>query len=377
MLNRAGITSLHTVLLWSIVSMILAGSSGAVEPVVQPARDGIFDAFETHPLVGLGELHGLANGMAFNVSLVMDPRFADTVGNVVVEFGASQHQDILDRYLAGEDVTYSEISKVWRDTVAWNPTVAGIGYQTFFASVRAVNLSLPSDHRVRVWLSEPPINWSTIHTKEEWQQIYDQREYHADELITREILDRGKKALVIYSVGHFLSYPWPSTWPRPTAGTEVMGEIVERTHPGSYYVVATYAGYYQKPGCSTKLEAEMNWPKQVLISPVRDTPLEDTLMRPECMRPVEGIEPPLPAAELARLEKRFFEMETGVAGDALLYLAPAAELIPMPMDPTIWMDVDYYEELARRMQIRSGRPPPSFAEFLSIFAGQPRSLWTP
>ena len=105
----------------------------------------------------------------------------------------------------------------------------------------------------------------------------------------------------------------------------------------------------------------MNRPKEVLIAPVRDTPLVDALMRPECMRPVEGIDPPLPAEELVRLEKRFYEMDTGVAGDALLYLAPAAELIPMPMDPTMWMDVDYYEELGRRMQIRNGRPPPAFA----------------
>ena len=170
-----------------------------------------------------------------------DPRFAATVGNVVVEFGASQHQDILDRYLAGEDVPYSELSKVWRNTVAWNPTVLGVGYQTFFAQVRAVNLSLPPGRRIRVWLSEPPIDWSAIHTKEAWQQIYDQREHHAADVIVREILERGKKALVIYGTGHFFSFPWPSTMPVPSAGTATLGEIVERTHPGAFYLSPSMA----------------------------------------------------------------------------------------------------------------------------------------
>src|SRR5690606_21807717 len=93
--------------------------------------------------------------------------------------GPSQHQDILDRYLGGEDVPYSEIAKVWRNTVNWSSTVTGVGYQTFFAQVRAVNESLPSGQHIRVLLGEPPIDWSSISTGDEWQKIYDQREQHA------------------------------------------------------------------------------------------------------------------------------------------------------------------------------------------------------
>jgi hypothetical protein len=369
--RRPGITSTLAALLWAILPIALAG---AAEPVVRPAMDGIFAAFETHPLVGLGDLHELANEEAFYATLARDPRFAATVGNVVAEFGASQHQDILDRYLAGEDVPYSEISKVWRNTVAWNPTVIGIGYQTFFAQVRAVNLALPPGRRIRVWLSEPPIDWSAIHTREAWQRIYDQREHHAAEVIVREILDREKKALVIYGTGHFLSFPWPSTMPVPSAGTATLREIVERTHPSAFYVITPYGGY-EKPGCSAALEAEMKWPKEVLIAPVRGTPLEGALMRPECMtETVRGLDPLPPAEEVAHLLKRFYEIETGVAGDALLYLAPAAELMRAPSDPTTWMDVDYNKELSRRTQVRGGKPLP-FADLLPFVAAPPRPLW--
>jgi hypothetical protein len=349
---------------------LLSPFSPAAEAVVRPAEDGIFAAFETHSLVGLGDQHELANELAFYSRLVRDPRFAASVGNVVVEFGASQHQDILDRYLNGQEVPYGELSKVWRNTVAFDPA-PGVGYQTFFAQVREVNQSLAPDKRIRVVLSEPPIDWSSIKTKEAWQRIYDQRDSHGAKVIIREILDRGRKALVIYGYGHFFSSPWPSTWPRPSAGTASLGEIVERAHPGAFYFVVPYAGY-KPPGCSAAVEARMKWPKRVLISPIRGTPLEGALMPPECMKRLEGVDPPIPEEERARLEKRFYEIDSGVAADALLYLAPASELMMTPTDPTIWMDVEYYKEIRRRFEIRNGEPLWPLSRTLPLYAAPPQ-----
>jgi hypothetical protein len=375
MLHYPKLTSIRAAIFWTILASTAAASlSRAAEPVVQPAVDGILAAFDTHPLVGLGELHMLANELTFYNILMREPRFAAEVGNVVVEFGASQHQDILDRYLNGENIAYNEIAKVWRNTVNWSPTLTGVGYQTFFAQVRAVNQSLPPEQRIRVWLSEPPIDWLAIKNHEEWQQIYDQREYHAAEVIKREILDRNRKALVIYGTGHFFSYPWPSTWPAPSAGTETLGEIIERTHPDSFFFVTPYGGY-QNPDCSAAFEAEMNWPKRVLVSPVRDTPLQDALMQPECMSKLEGLDPPLPADELMRLERRFYEIDSGVAGDALLFIAPAAELKMTPEDPAIWMDLAYYAEISRRQQLKFGEPMAPLSATLPSYALPPQP-WT-
>src|SRR5881394_1895287 len=372
--RRPELLSTLLALLWAMLSIALADPSRATQPVVRPALDGIFAAFETHPLVGLGDLHDLANEEAFYAGVVRDPRFATTVGNVVAEFGASQHQSVLDRYLAGEDVPYRELSKVWRNTVAWTPTVTGIGYQTFFAQVRAVNLSLPPGRRIRVLLSEPPIDWGAIHTKDEWQRIYDQRDPYVADVIAREILNRGKKALVIYGTGHFFPFPWPSTMPVPSTGTRTLREIVERTHPSAFYLITPYAGY-EKPGCAAALEAATKWPKEVLIAPVRGTPLESVLMKPECMsETMRGVEPLPPADEVARLEKRFYEIDMGIAGDALLYLAPAAELMRAPSDPNIWMDVDYRKELVRRIEVK-GFKPISFADQMPLAAAPPQPWW--
>jgi len=61
-------------------------------PKIAPAADGVFDAFKTHPLVGLGEWHGLAQMFDFYTVLLRDPRFAKDVGNIVLEAGNAAQQ---------------------------------------------------------------------------------------------------------------------------------------------------------------------------------------------------------------------------------------------------------------------------------------------
>jgi hypothetical protein len=159
-------------------------------PVARPAIDGIFEAFQTHPLVGLGEHHRIAQELDFYAALVRDPRFAREVGNVVVEFGGAAHQDVIDRYVNGEEVPYTELRKVWTDTVGWIPMVSGIGYANFFAEVRGVNRALPPMQRIRVWLGEPVIDWSKIKTHDDWLAVKRTRDIHAAEVIERNIMAR-------------------------------------------------------------------------------------------------------------------------------------------------------------------------------------------
>jgi hypothetical protein len=353
---------------------ILPPESLAAEAIARPALDGIFASFDTRPLVAIGDQHDLAHLLTFYAALIRDPRFAATVGNVVVEFGGSQHQDILDRYVGGADVAYGELAKVWRNTVAWSPSVTGIGYQTFFAQVRAANQSRPREQQIRVWLSEPPIDWGAIDSSEAWQRIYDNRDRHAADFIATNILGAKKKALVIYGTGHFLSYPRPSTWPVPEGGTANLREILDRSHPGALYVISTYVGY-AKPGCAAALESEMNWPKRTLIAPIKGTAVEKALTRPECMpESIPGLEPLPPAEEVARLLRRLYEIDSGAAGDALLYLAPAADLMRAPSDPALWMDTEFFNEIARRAKFRGGTAVP-FVDLLPGFAAPPQPWW--
>src|SRR5690348_15600261 len=97
----------------SLMTFLAGPAFAQPSPTVRPGFDGIFEAFQTHPLVGLGETHRRAQEIDFYTALIRDPRFARDVGNVVVEFGGAAHQDIIDRYVAGEDVPYLELRKVW------------------------------------------------------------------------------------------------------------------------------------------------------------------------------------------------------------------------------------------------------------------------
>jgi hypothetical protein len=98
-------------------------------------------------------------------------------------------------------------------------------------------------------------------------------------------------------------------------------------------------------------------------------------MPPGCAEAVRGVDPPLPAEENARLEKRFYEISSGVAGDALLYLAPAAELMVSPADTTLWMDLEYNKEATRRSALR-GYPLAPWAQLVPIYT-VPVPRWRP
>lgn len=63
---------------------------------------------------------------------------------------------------------YAELPRVWRCQVGWILTVTCIGPINVYSALRAVNLTLRPEQRIKVWLSEPPIDWSQIRTKDDW-----------------------------------------------------------------------------------------------------------------------------------------------------------------------------------------------------------------
>jgi hypothetical protein len=154
-----------TALAFAVSFGLMALALAAPPPIVTDAADGIFAAFRTHPLVGIGEWHGLAQELDFYSALLRDPRFAGEVGNIVLETGDAAQQETADRYVNGEQVPYPELRKIWDDTVGWFPAVTAIGSINVYATIRQINMNLPPDHRIKVWLGEPPIDWSSVKTK--------------------------------------------------------------------------------------------------------------------------------------------------------------------------------------------------------------------
>jgi len=347
------------------VALLLAGLPATAQPdsTARPAMDGIFEAFKTHPLVGLGETHRRAQELDFYLALIRDPRFARDVGNVVVEFGGAIHQDIIDRYVAGENVPYLELRKVWTDTVGWIGVVPAIGYQNFYAQVREVNLTLPPQNRIHVWAGEPVIDWSKIQTHADWTKLDRLRDSHPAELVTREILGHGKKALIIYGAGHF----WPSV--TGALGTKLDGAgwrpytlrgLIDRDHAGALFWARFYNGAGEK-SCIEKFEHKTSdaWPVPALV-PLRGSAIADALDRCNPLKVENTNYPP----GLSDAEKRQAAAVWSDPADALLYVGPRASLTFAPSQSDYFLDLDYFREIARRYQIQTEQPlpPPKISE---------------
>jgi hypothetical protein len=71
---------------WRPTPVEAAQTAGPIPALPSDPITGILDAFRSHRMVALGEgTHGNEQGHAFRLALIRDPRFAQTVNDIVVE----------------------------------------------------------------------------------------------------------------------------------------------------------------------------------------------------------------------------------------------------------------------------------------------------
>jgi hypothetical protein len=338
--------ALLTALSFFSVSLVAQQTSSPLtsEPSVAPAVDGVMYAFQTHRLVGICDWHGLAQQEDFYIHLIRDPRFAKDVGNVVVEFGGASQQETVDRYTDGQEIPYEQLRRVWNETVGWIPTVTRLGYLNFFAQVRAVNQNLKPADRIHVWLGNPPIDWSTIQTRDEAIQVLHQTDSYPANLIKTQILEKDKKAIVIYGSAHFYE-------------ASTIKRMVEASFPKAFFMVTPYVGFIEKTCSDSFEEANRRWPKNTLVSPVRGTELQSQLQAPSChFFPGFTFAASVSQSERTKALADMEDETSGVDGDALLYLGQAATLTESPTVPDLYLDELFRDEISRRRILMSGKP---------------------
>jgi hypothetical protein len=344
--------------------------SPASPPVVTPAIDGVLAAFQKSPLVGLSDDHALAQEEDFYVSLISDPRFAKQVGNVVVEFGNASQQQTIDRYLNGEDVPYVELRKVWGDTsyVGWLPTVTALGYLNFYAAVRTANLKLPTGERIHVWLGGQPVDWSTIKTKEELSQVIGgpADRFPAD-LIEQQILEKNRKALVIYGTFHFYD-------------KGELAELIRQRHPGALFVITPYTGFVDK-SCSDVFELKaVDWPIPA-IAAVRGNELDQQTPDAACHILDASNFAGMTEVQRANIRSAMESQTSLLVGNSVLFLGPARALTKSPLSPDLYLDPEFRKENDRRAALLGGAPDPwptvmdnpMSPQFLRDYGGHPGS----
>lgn len=179
-----------------------------IEPI-----GAIVDAFRSHSVVALGEDHGSEQGHAFRLRLLRDSRFATAVNDIVVEFGNARYQELMDRFVKGEQVGDEALRHVWQDTTqisgVWDRPI----YEDFFRAVRDINGSLPRDRQLRVLLGDLPVDWDAARRSPPkpgekrlfGQPVHDDapdgsmdRDGHAAKVVTRETLVKQRRALIIF-----------------------------------------------------------------------------------------------------------------------------------------------------------------------------------
>jgi hypothetical protein len=187
-------------------ALALWGTQAASESEALPfdATAGILQAFRSHRLVAIG--HHDDESQAFLRALISEDEFAWTVNDIVVEFGNARYQDVMDRYQRGERVPPRELEQVWQNASGPNGSFDVPAVERFFRAVRDKNWLLPDSRRMRVLLGEPPIDWTKIHSRADWDaqlQALGNRDAHVASLVQREVLDKGRRALIVYGSLHF------------------------------------------------------------------------------------------------------------------------------------------------------------------------------
>ena len=299
------------------------------EPTPEPAIPAILGAFDKYDVVAMPEAHGMKDVDDFILSLIRDPTFPKKVNDIEVECGNSHYQPILDRYIAGDDVAFAEVRKVWRNTTQSMCGQSGF-FEQFFPLVRAINQKLPPAERLRVLAGDPPIDWDQIKTREDGMKFFD-REPSIVSVMEKEVLSKHHKALMLFGTFHLMH------------GVEVSAvSTYEKIYPHLTFVISDL-GIYDMDRPAASISPFASWPNPSLAL-TKDTWLG-------ALKLSNILPPPIMIDRDCKVQTDFppelqKPMEAFV--DAFLYLGPQEFKLSEPMPADIALDVDYMTEVQRR-----------------------------
>jgi hypothetical protein len=330
-----------------------AGTTGGhPPPAVRGLANTVLDAFRTHRLVGIGEVHHLQQHHDVLDSLLNDPRLPGVVSDIVVEFGNAHYQDIMDRFIAGQPVDNAGLRLAWRNTTqspeeTWDQPV----YEQFFRAVRAANWALPPGQQMRVLLADPPINWATITNASDLEPAIQQRDTYPASLVEQQVLAKGRRALLCYGMAH-LFHPVPTLHTQPNLVSIIEQRTGERT-----YTIADLVPLAGDPGgLATRLAS---YTRNTVV-PATGTWLAsfDAGLFAQLQAGSRSRRPARNGSAAARSSGQSNPLCGVPAGSVIddgLYLGQPGDLTASCWNPAIFLDPAYWAELERRNALK-GHP---------------------
>jgi hypothetical protein len=308
------------------------GKAPAADADLEPrdAIAAILDAMNRFPLVAIGEIHTLQEFHDFITALLFHPDLPGRITDIVVEFGNAQFQDVADRFVVGgQPVANAELERVWRHTVGGGVQLDAPVYGQFFRNVRAVNWMQPPEKRIRVILGDPAFDHTKVRDNASYYySAAGQRDRHFADAVEREVLSKGRKALLIAGTGHVLRGF------RSDAGSANAATRLADQHPDKLFVVIPYLPSPPPEGSTTqppRVQAILRWPRPS-IALLAGTWLGATTQKGSRVMSPEGT---LFAAQ----------------ADAVLYLGHPELWTASRPDPAIYRCGEYAEELNRMKDI--------------------------
>lgn len=342
--------------LFGVAAVPSASPQGAAPRPAVPVDPvtAVLDAFRSHSVVALSEGdHGNEQSHAFRLALIRDPRFVNTVNDIVVESGSARYQDVMDRFVRGEEVPYEVLRQVWQNTTVPNPVWDRPMYEEFFRAVRAVNASLARERQLRILVGDPPVCWERVQRKEDSEKLTEtvSRDHHATDLIRREVLAKNRRALVVYDGNmHFVRKHAIFNYESSEAvGGHTIASLLEESTPST----KVFTIWTDTPGELWKLQADVaSWAKPSLAM-LRGTALGaadfTSYYTIETARfPLRDGKPDF-SRSIPRDQWRSRRMEDQF--DAVLYLGPQTEMTIARLSPARCADRDFIKMRITRMTL--------------------------
>ena len=213
-------------------------------------------------------------------------------------------------------------------------------YREFFKAVRLRNEGLPQSDRLRVIACDPPIDWPRVKSTADAAPFLD-RTGHCSSVIEREVLEKGRRALLIMGDAHIGRRGVSGNVPRNVVN------VIESRWPSSVYVVLPYLGQFSE---NATIEARI--PTRPSLVPTSTEWLSSLTATPPAAPTRTRLGPGQSSSETILIVKppRFPEV-----ADALLYVGPRAQLTRSVPPANQW-NPEELVELERRHQILFGTP---------------------
>lgn len=313
-----------------------------VEPVT-----AIVEAFRAHDLVALTDPHGNVQVQAFLLSLVRDPRLAAVASDIVIETASARYQDVVDRFVRGDDVDLAVLRRAWEEHTV--PNSLGVQAEELIRAVRDVNASLADARKLRVIAGDPPIDWDNITSRRDHAHWIGLRDSYPADLIRRQVLDRGRRALVVYGQGHLQRRQLATNYDMSTWQSQTLVSLLERDHGARVFNIWTLNRGVDVP------DAIESW-RVPSLALLRNTALGTSDFAVYDRGLGDGSRFGVKAGQLApipRAEWKTMRMEEQF--DALLYLGPPASMTTAPIPAALCADAGFVKRRLDRLE-RFGPP---------------------